>query len=411
MESEEYLKICRQLSTNYRPVEGSIPVLIEMGFIIQDDENETEDFLRELSDNWENAKDFKVVLSGTTACNFRCAYCFENGIGRNSHLKECVIESLASFVDATLTLHPSINRFVLSLFGGEPTLNWTPLMSACEQLSEICDKHSVAFETRITTNGFLLDAEKLMNLKQYNCTNIEVTLDGPERIHDQRRMLNNGTGTFSEIIKNIEYALQLQCVSSVNVRINIDKSNIDYVEELLIFLSKRFQKGQINISLGTVDPIPSQPNCEDYEKNLFLSMDEYSDFVIRILPIMERYGFEVPDVYTFAGNCIAKSKHSFVLNADGNVYSCMSLIGREMHSLGCIDSFSDTASFKRTFDIDSYKRCIEKHCEFLPYCHTGCIFSGLVENGSTLDHACNYDAYRKINAFLLKWEFERGLAK
>lgn len=126
---------------------------------------------------------------------------------------------------------------------------------------------------------------------------------------------------------------------------------------------------------------------------------------------MDKYGFDIPDVFTFAGNCIAKSKHSFVLNADGNIYSCMSLIGREMYSLGGIDSFSDTTSFNRAFDVESYRHCIERHCEFLPYCHTGCIFSGLVENGSISNHACYYDSYKKINAFLLKWEFQRGISE
>jgi len=412
LDMEEYSYINKHLFSPVFPFCSTLSSLIEMGFIVDDTEDEGEKFIQETASEWENTDEMRIVLSGTTACNFKCAYCFENGIGKGAVLTENIIQSLTNFVETTLKSHPTIKHFVLVLFGGEPTLNWNPLMLACEQLLKICNKSSVSFETRITTNGFLLDNQKLMDLKRYNCTNIEVTLDGPERIHNQRRMLQNGSGTFRTIIRNIDDALRLECVPFVNVRINIDRGNISYIEELLIFLSSHFKKGTIIVSLGTVDPIPSQltsqQNCKLYENNQYLSIEEFSDYLIMIFPILDKYGFIISNVYSFDGNCIAKSRFSFVLNADGKIFSCMSLIGRDEYAAGNIGSHLEAASLARSFDFANYRKCLKKGCEFLPYCHTGCIFSGLVENGSVSDHSCYYKSCAKVNDFLLKLAYARG---
>lgn len=53
------------------------------------------------------------------------------------------------------------------------------------------------------------------------------------------------------------------------------------------------------------------------------------------------------------------------------------------------------------FNTDMYKSCIEKECEFLPLCHTGCKFDAYVEYNSFDKNACKYDQYCDINRYLM----------
>ena len=58
----------------------------------------------------------------------------------------------------------------------------------------------------------------------------QVTIDGPEEIHNRTRFLKNGEGTYRRIINNL---LQANENLEVVIRVNIQKENIKYVPEFV----------------------------------------------------------------------------------------------------------------------------------------------------------------------------------
>jgi uncharacterized protein len=60
---------------------------------------------------------------------------------------------------------------------------------------------------------------------------IQITLDGPQDVHDKRRPLKSGQGTFEKILTNIEENIDI--MPNVSLRINVDKENVSRVNEIL----------------------------------------------------------------------------------------------------------------------------------------------------------------------------------
>ena len=74
------------------------------------------------------------------------------------------------------------------------------------------------------TNGYELDAF-LDLLKQIPFSSLQITVDGPEAVHDSRRYLAGGQGSYRRIMENIEKALAIGV--SIHLRVNVNRSNLD----------------------------------------------------------------------------------------------------------------------------------------------------------------------------------------
>lgn len=76
------------------------------------------------------------------------------------------------------------------------------------------------------TNGYLLDADKIEQLNQLRINAIQITLDGPEEVHDTRRLLGSGRPTFRRIIENVRTLMNSSYKGFCSIRVNINKTNI-----------------------------------------------------------------------------------------------------------------------------------------------------------------------------------------
>ncbi len=85
------------------------------------------------------------------------------------------------------------------------------------KIIEYCNRHNIYYVSSITTNGYLLTyatAKKLSNLKVHSC---QLTIDGPKHIHDNRRKLTSGAGSFDKIFQNL---LDTKNIISYSLRVN-----------------------------------------------------------------------------------------------------------------------------------------------------------------------------------------------
>ena len=82
------------------------------------------------------------------------------------------------------------------------------------------------------TNGYTLE-EYVPVLQSGRIREIQVTLDGTDTIHNKRRFLKDGNGTFDKIVSGIDACLQNKL--NVNLRMVIDKENIENLPELAQF--------------------------------------------------------------------------------------------------------------------------------------------------------------------------------
>ena len=60
------------------------------------------------------------------------------------------------------------------------------------------------------------------------------------------------------------------------------------------------------------------------------------------------------------------------------------------------------------FNKQMYKSCIDRDCEFLPLCHTGCKFDAIVEHGAIEENSCKYEQYCAVNRYLMQRMAQKG---
>jgi uncharacterized protein len=73
----------------------------------------------------------------------------------------------------------------------------------------------------------LLDENRVAELAELKITRIQIPLDGREKVHDSRRMLQGGGPTYRQIIENIDILMSSSWKGKLSLRVNIDRTNSD----------------------------------------------------------------------------------------------------------------------------------------------------------------------------------------
>src|SRR5688500_13194835 len=103
---------------------------------------------------------------------------------------------------------------------------------------DIAEKHSIAYMSHITTNAYLLTPDVAEKLLEWKVLNYQITIDGMREQHDAKRPARDGSGTFDTIVSNLIEFKKREEQYVVRVRVNYDRENHPYLEELLMLLEK-----------------------------------------------------------------------------------------------------------------------------------------------------------------------------
>lgn len=160
-----------------------------------------------------------IIWEPTLACNFRCSFCgFYGPGGAKPNLKK---EMPAD--EQYIMWHNILNSYKwykphVGITGGEP------LLKDIRPTLELFKRRKISWS--LTTNGYLL-GNYIKLLKQYNCSEIRVSLHGPEEIHNKTVGIE---GAFQKVTMNIIQATNI----SIPVLINcvITNENVNHLEEM-----------------------------------------------------------------------------------------------------------------------------------------------------------------------------------
>lgn len=173
----------------------------------------------------------------TWACNLRCVYCFQNRDHSAASMNLEMAKRYINFLQKT-AIQKRIENIYITLFGGEPLLNFDVGLYILDNMKNFCDEFEIRFGCGIITNGTLLTNKIVDKLIQYSCDYIQITLDGVQSVHDKRRIDVHGHGSYADTIKAIKLLNTIKETHTV-IRINIDKSNLESTYELLDEIGKK----------------------------------------------------------------------------------------------------------------------------------------------------------------------------
>lgn len=349
-------------------------------YIIDDDTDELK-LLKYRNYNGKfSSREFSLVIAPTLACNFACPYCYETAkVGMMS--KE-VQDSLIEMIEENAKYKRDIN---ITWYGGEPLLAKDIIFSLAKRAIEICDRENVKYSSYIVTNGYLIDDEIVKAMKEYKITGAQITVDGPPSIHNKRRKLKKSDEeTFDKIISNIKKLVDNE-VGNINIRINVDKTNINHIEELLDILEQNGIK-DVTVNLGHVTAYTEA--CNGVVDSC-LNIEEYAENDAKYQKILFERGYKVAGRYPFypsikANYCCADQVGAFVIDAEGYMYKCWNDVGNVNRAVGNVTKIKSEVDEKMQAMNTEYilwspfdhEDC--KECSILPICMGGCPYKGLM---------------------------------
>lgn len=340
--------------------------------------------------NWlENSKTMNIMLATTLLCNFKCSYCYENEIERNIEFSIKEVSQNFKKIKEYIK-RKKIEKIVFTLYGGEPTL------SNIDILREIAIEMvalGIPFVTDIITNGYIMNDSIIEVLSKLNIYNFQVTLDGPQRIHDKLRPLKNGSETFDTIIENVSKVIGYKIAKKIIIRINCSKHNIDSIDELLTFLSNKFENSlhYFVLSLGLLSYGLSKKTNQLIDE---ISIEEEIEKFCKLYIYARKLGINVTEKYCISNLCMNKSPKCIMIAPNYKYYKCMKSVGHE--NLNCdFDSIDKT-----NLDINAFIYCKNKKCPYVPYCYLGCLMDDYMIS-KEMKINCRYSLINAVNKRLL----------
>lgn len=274
-------------------------------------------------------------------------------------------------------------HFFVSFFGGEALLQFHNILFIIEDLEkEFGEK--VSFD--ISTNGFLLQSEDIINQLLKHDVGISVSLDGCKEIHDKNRMLLSGEKTFDQIVVNLlnfkrkypkEYnkririlvtAGSLTDIMTMNKNIEQFKNLIGVKKPFISHIFPNFAKGEfyndkISLKRKFLD------KAIEHKKE-----GKYDFYTIILDDLLKKSNkkFQLPEQCSIIHlkTCF-DSMYSIFINTDGLLFPCEKFDTE--HSIGDIQSGIKIRQLKKWSHIYNLKRTfLCSNCNIIEYC-TRCL--------------------------------------
>jgi uncharacterized protein len=262
-------------------------------------------------------------------------------------------------------------------FGGEPMLALDVMENLTSRFRVLSQKFGFKYCASIVSNGYLLNRKNAERLKNLGIRDVQITLDGPPEIHNKRRPLLNGKGTFNRIVKNLK---EIYDLLEVTIRVNVDKSNLNETMKLLDCLEQEGLKRKLMVYFGHVWGYTEV--CADITTSCF-DREEFGKIEAHLQWILYKRGFiggKYPSVKR--GFCTADSASGMVISPKGKVFKCWNDFGCKEDEVVVYDllngsnvKMQENMSRWMNWDPFSKKDCVQ--CSLLPICMGGCPYLGL----------------------------------
>lgn len=334
--------------------------------IIVDEQTEADNLanhINEILSRRYNPMHMSLTIAVTRSCNFNCSYCYETD-RPNIYMTEEVEDAIIEFVKNNSCLQ----YLHIVWYGGEPLLNFKTIKRLTKRFLEL----NVNYTAQIVTNGYLMTSEISKQFNELNIKTVQVTLDGLEHIHNNRRPLKDGSGTYKTILTNIKYLLQNVPDVELFIRSNVDTDNInDYPDFYNDLMKELNYDTRVKPYEGFVNDV-IESGCSPLAKNI-MDPDARVDYIIKhynsngiehtFLPIRRHQ------------TCIANNMYCFLIDPIGDLYKCWISMQNKNYRIGNVSTkstFNSVMNSRYLYGSDYIFSSKCRECSVLPICEGGC---------------------------------------
>lgn len=334
---------------------------IKYGFWISKDRSEIDELKFKHRDIKFNSKDLRITLKTTNNCNFLCKYCYQPH--KIKTLTNDNIQSILKFISNELK--NGKDRVLMHYFGGEPLLNFNAIL----QIDKYLRENNINNKSSMTTNGYLLNNDIIMAIKDTNIKTLQITVDGTKETHNNTRPLKDGSQTFDVIINNIKNVLELTDDVKIILRFNVNKITELKIDEFLQFLKDNNLKSK-RILLRFEETHESGTNYTN-QKIYYKDREEFSKKLLNINSKVINFGQRMGRHGVRGVYCAFDRIGSYIINTNLELENCTF----SDKVVGVLDK-NGLVSYNENF----YKRILREpfedeecvKCKILPMCMGGC---------------------------------------
>lgn len=333
-----------------------------------------------------------LTLNPTLGCNFACPYCFEEGkkaVRMDDETEDRIIE---------LIKKSEPKRIGVTWFGGEPLLEIKRILSLTNRILDT----GIAYSANMISNGYLLTEEVARQLEKLKIKSIQITLDGTKELHDSRRYLKNGMGTFDRIYNNIEKCAELAPNVAIGIRVNIDKTNFTAFMGVYNLIGRRWKNVRVYPAFVSDINAREQVPC-------MLNVDERFAYMKNL---SREYGLDYNKFYPDASRleCSVRSRNTLVIGPEGELYKCWNDVGKPEMVYGTLKEgvTNERVLYDYLAGADPFEDEVCKECIMLPICPGGCPHARLVDEQNGTRNACPLNV-RNLRDYL--WEHYNVIQK
>ncbi|MEI7981764.1 MAG: radical SAM protein [Bacteroidota bacterium] len=380
---------------NGSPIEDKLSKSLEEKGYLVDETEESRLYCRKYLDylDGREKEEVQLIFVPNYSCNFACTYCYQDEY--SSTRQELTVEVIEAFFGYINKEFAGRKKY-LTVFGGEPLLNSPKQKGLIVHMLKLANELNL--EVCFVTNGYSL-VEYIDILKIAHIREIQVTLDGIGRFHDARRFLKGGGATFEKIVEGIDACLQNAL--PVNLRMVIDKENIDGLPEMAQFaLHKGWTKNEyFKTQLGRNYELH---HCQATSEKLLSRISLYEIIYEQVKEhphILEFYkpAYSISKFLAENGTlpdplfdvCPA-CKTEWAFDHTGQIYSCTATVGKNGETLG---TFYPEVSRKQEMirawenrDVTAIAEC--RACNMQLACGGGCGSVAKNRTGSIYSSDC-----------------------
>jgi len=344
----------------------------------------------------------QVVLICSYVCNMSCIYCYESSTrsGHNSlsiQLSRANIHKIVDFVDGKLKLQ-SVNAVDFILLGGEPFIE--EHVEWYKDFFELFFKKNKqdAFTISCVSNGLCI-TEFRWFIEKFTLSNVQLTLDGNDEMHNKRRCAISNENSYSRVCEAVDFLLALNV--SVSLRINVDFGNYDQLHNIAdLIIEKGWDKNEIFSSY--VYPVTQgEANgaiCYDDEMANFyciLSVLRKMDIDKRIFDL-DYHGISFVDAvlagelfmpkYNFCTSC----SNQYVFDQNG-IYTCWWGASIGEFSIGWFaergtEIDAEKLELWHSHSVNNIAECA--NCKYKYVCGGGCVYKAFQKEGHFYSGNC-----------------------
>lgn len=328
-----------------------------------------------------------LCLNVAHDCNLRCRYCFagKGAFGGERGLMSSQVGKAA--IDLLMEESGPRRNCEVDFFGGEPLLNWDVVKELTAYGKETAARHGKKIQFTLTTNGILLDQEKLDFINKEELGLI-LSIDGRPEVHDRMRPGVGGCGSHSRVLAKLKEAVTNKADDNWWVRGTYTNYNLDFTEDVKYLVEAGFS----NVSL---EPVVTEEEYKLREEDLLRIKQEYERLTSYYLECQREdtpFSFFHFNFDLAKGPCLVKrllgcgAGHAYLaVSPRGDLYPCHQFVGQEAYKVGTVFHGIQRRELGDQFrcaHILNKEKC--QSCWAQLYCSGGCHANALAKNGDLL---------------------------